>query len=186
MMNRKSGSIMRLDHGLMALLGLILSAPGCDRRSDEPGKATSPSAEVEVGPHGGIVAEVGPRAHAEILCDDGGNLEVYFLDEEITSPVKVDDATIAGFGVVADQGPIPTRLSLTRKMGEGNHFHVATPAEWQGKRAAVVVPKILIAGQRWHFDFEIDIPLASSQSESPSPPTNDDGPPAERNQVGSE
>jgi hypothetical protein len=185
MMIRKSTFTMRLDRSTTCLLGCILALSGCDRPIDPAHEGASPHAEVEVGPNGGLVVEVGPRANAEVVVRDGAQLDIYFLDEELTQPVAVESAILEGFGVVADQGPIPTRLRLARVSDtEPSHFHTLLPAEWSGKRAAVVFPKIIIAGQRRHFDFEVDIPLhpasnaSSGEADSQDHTTNDDTPPA--------
>lgn len=173
-------SSLRQNRLLGVGLVLILVVTGCRQRFDSSRQADSPTIDNEIGPQGGIVAEVGPRAHAEIVCDDDANLDIYFLDEEIKEPVTVDAAIIEGFGVVSDQSPFATRLTLVRVPDAGvNHFQMPIPSEWPGKRAAVVFPKVLIAGQRWHFDFEVDVPLSAASSESPSRTTGDDGLPTD-------
>lgn len=167
--------MMRLSSLLAVGLALSLFVPGCRQRVDSSSTAGMRLVETPVGPNGGMVAEVGPSAHVEIICKDSANLDIHFLGEDIKTPLSVDSATMEGFGVVLDQGPLPTRLTFIRKEAEGNHFQVAIPSAWLGKRAAVVVPKVVIAGQRWHFDFEVDVPSRASQSESPSPATDEDG-----------
>lgn len=178
---------MQPSYLLAAGLALTLFLTGCRQQVDSSNAVVSSMIEKEIGPHGGIIAEVGAHAHAEILCSDGGNLDIYFLDEEIKTPVLVDDATIEGFGVASSQGPLPTRLTLTRVNGdEANHFHTRIPSEWAGKRAAVVFPKVLFAGHRWHFDFEVDIPPSLLPTESTSPAANGSGIPAESRTAGTE
>ena len=158
---------MRLSSLLAVALALSLIAAGCRQRVDSSSTAGLRSVEKPVGPNGGMVAEVGPSAHVEIICKDGAILDIHFLGEDVKTPISVDSATIEGFGIALDQGPRPTRLNFSRPIeAEGNHFQVAIPSAWRGKRAAVVVPNVVIAGRRWHFDFEVDVPRSASPSES--------------------
>lgn len=175
MMSRKGWPVMQARYWMVSGLALTFIVTGCGQRIDAPIAAVSQATEEEIGPHGGIITEVGPRAHVEIVLSNDTNLDIYFLDDKISKPVPVDEGAIEGFGVVADQGPIPTRLTLAQVSdSEASHFQASIPTEWLGKKALVVVPKVVIAGQRWHFDFEIDVPLESSRAEAPGESRDDD------------
>lgn len=163
-------------HWMAGWLALLLAATGCSQRPNPPSEAVSQKVGNDMGLHGGVVAEIGSQASAEIVCKDRANLDIYFFDADKKTPIVVDDAMIEGYGVVSNEDARPARLRLARVKGdEANHFQSTIPSEWPGKRAAVIVPKVLIAGRRWHFDFEVDIPSDAPRIESPNPVANDKG-----------
>lgn len=167
----------------MVVIGcaLFFVVPGCRQSTSSESEVHSASAEHGVGPHGGMIAEVSPRAHAEMVCTNGATLDIYFLDEEIRNPVTIDDEIVKGFGIVLNQGPLPVRLTFKRVGGaDDNHFQAPVPPGWHGKHAAVVFPKVVIADQRWHFDFELDVPSDPSPTEPAANSLSDDDLPADR------
>ena len=165
----------RLHAGRVLVLGLAatIGAAGCRPRLEAPKAAASPAAEKTAGPNGGVVVEVGPRALAEVVCDADATLDVYFFDGDLQTPAATGAATFEAFGAVENRSLLPTRLTFIRTDDEaGNRFQTRAPDEWSGRRAAVVVPKVVIAGTRRHLDFEVDVPPTAGRTAPPSPATD--------------
>lgn len=114
----------------------------------------------KAGSHGGIMVSLGRDSyHAEAVFEKGGVLRLYTLGNDESRVIDIEKQTLKAF-VKAEGDSAAQPFSMEPEPQEGDaegrtsQFTGQLPEGLDGKKLAVTIPNIVIAGERFRMGFE--------------------------------
>jgi YHS domain-containing protein len=131
----------------------------------------------KAGSHGGIMVSLGRDSyHAEAVFEKGGLLRLYTLGNDESRVIDIEKQTLKAF-VKAEGDSASQPFSMEPEPQEGDaegrtsQFIGNLPEGLDGKKLAVTIPNIVIAGERFRMGFEST--LAEHDEVMPDKVTNE-------------
>lgn len=153
---------------LVSLVAPLAFIAGCGGAKDSQPSASSAAAAKNPNTdehghlpsaHGGILIPIGAdNYHAEAVFEKGGVLRLYMLGRDESKVIEVESQKLTAFlkadgDVEATSIPIWADPQSDDTAGKTSQFIAKVPAEYQGKKLSVTVPKIVIASERYRLAF---------------------------------